>query len=235
MKKFFLHNDSGQQGPFGAEDLKTLHVTRDTPVWYEGLESWTTAGKVEELKFLFQATPPPFAGSTPSSEMPPPIPQKKRTVPYTPPPAKPKRKTPAGLIVIIVLVLLGIFGVSGYYLYTQVSGQITESNEEDKKALYRNNIKAYVTAESNNYLYSSLGGISNLEVSVTNSTEYLVDDVRVAITYIKSNGSVWRTKNFDFGMIGAGSTVRKQIPDTDRGTGIELEVVHVKSAALGLN
>lgn len=229
MKKFFLHSETGQQGPFSIEDLKTQSLTRETPVWYEGLETWTNAGNVEELKSLFQVVPPPFKPETAKKETP-----LKQPVPRAVPSAKKRKRMPAGLVVIVVLLLLGLLSAGGYYFYTKLSDEITESNEADKKAMYRNNIKTYVTAESSDYLYSTLGGISNLEISVTNSTEYLVDDVRVAITYIKSNGSVWRTKSFDFGMIGAGSTVSKRIPDTDRGTSIEYEVVSVKSKELGL-
>ncbi len=53
MKKYFLNDGTAQQGPFDLEELKTKNLTASTPVWYEGLPEWTTAGKVEELKDLF--------------------------------------------------------------------------------------------------------------------------------------------------------------------------------------
>jgi hypothetical protein len=65
MKKYFLHNGTEQQGPFDTLDLKAKAIKQETPIWYEGLSEWTTAGKVDELKELFsQSTPPPFEKKT---------------------------------------------------------------------------------------------------------------------------------------------------------------------------
>lgn len=52
MKKYFFKNDAGQQGPFNLEELKDKGITPDTPIWHEGLDSWTTAAQVDELKEL---------------------------------------------------------------------------------------------------------------------------------------------------------------------------------------
>jgi hypothetical protein len=49
-----------QQGPFTLEELQAKNITAETPVWYEGLPDWTTAGQVEELKAILVHTPPPF-------------------------------------------------------------------------------------------------------------------------------------------------------------------------------
>jgi hypothetical protein len=60
MKKYFIHNGVEHFGPFDTEDLKQHKIQRETPIWYEGLEDWTTAEKIVELKPLFAAIPPPF-------------------------------------------------------------------------------------------------------------------------------------------------------------------------------
>jgi hypothetical protein len=62
MRQFFIHNGQSEIGPFDLEQLKSQSLTKDTPIWYEGLENWTTAEKVEELKSLFtlKSTPPPL-------------------------------------------------------------------------------------------------------------------------------------------------------------------------------
>jgi len=65
MKKYYLQIATEKVGPFDIEDLKTLGVNKDTPIWYDGLASWTTAGNVDELKNLFTTTPPPFDQPTP--------------------------------------------------------------------------------------------------------------------------------------------------------------------------
>ena len=68
MKKYFFKDGSTQLGPFSFEELKNKNITADTPVWYEGLDQWTTAGNVEELKELFTLKPPPPVIETKAEE-----------------------------------------------------------------------------------------------------------------------------------------------------------------------
>jgi hypothetical protein len=66
MNEYYIHNGTSQEGPFDLERLKQLGINKETPIWYEGLQGWTTAGEVESLSELFmKATPPPFFTSTP--------------------------------------------------------------------------------------------------------------------------------------------------------------------------
>ena len=60
MTQYFIHDGQKEKGPFDLEQLKAQSLTKDTPIWYEGLEQWTTAGNVEQLKELFSSrtTPP---------------------------------------------------------------------------------------------------------------------------------------------------------------------------------
>jgi len=102
------------------------------------------------------------------------------------------------------------------------------------KKLVRNNIRLYVKAASNEYDHRSLGGISNLEISVTNPTEYTLDKVRVKIMFIKANGSIWETKYEDFYSLKPNSKATHKIPDTKRGTSVKQEIDVIRSKALGL-
>lgn len=68
MKKYYLHDGTNQQGPFDLEELRARRISRETPVWYEGLADWTIAGNIPELSVLFAvATPQPFVASAPAS------------------------------------------------------------------------------------------------------------------------------------------------------------------------
>lgn len=58
--KYFLHDGDEQRGPFSLEDLKTKLITKDTPVWREGLADWSKAGALDELRSLFASVPPSF-------------------------------------------------------------------------------------------------------------------------------------------------------------------------------
>ena len=52
MREYFIHRDHEQLGPFNFEELKTKHIKKDTLIWYDGLEEWTTADQIDELKEL---------------------------------------------------------------------------------------------------------------------------------------------------------------------------------------
>jgi hypothetical protein len=110
---------------------------------------------------------------------------------------------------------------------------VTGGDANVKKTI-RKNIKLYVKAESNDYDTKSLGGISNLEISVNNASDYSIDKVRVKIMYIKANGDVYETKYEDFFYIRPNSQATHRIPDSKRGTSIKYEIASIRSKALGL-
>lgn len=223
MKKYFLHSGTEQQGPFDIEELKLKKITKDTPIWHDGIPDWTTAGNIEELKSILTTTPPPFATKLTTSPVQKPVTQQKIVV------DKSKQSSSTGrrlliLAGIVVLTLVGIF------VYKQIENQ----QQDDSKATIRNNITSYVTAERNEYTYSKLGGISNLEITVTNSTDYLIDNVKVKVIYIKDNGEVWDSRTVDFNLINPHTQSTIKMPDTQRGTSIQYEIVSIKSTVLGL-
>lgn len=69
MKKYYLHNGTESSGPFDIEELKAKKITKASPVWFEGMQHWKTAGEIPELTRLFIAVPPPitvFSASPPT-------------------------------------------------------------------------------------------------------------------------------------------------------------------------
>jgi hypothetical protein len=60
MKKYYLHNGTESSGPFDIEELKAKNITKASPVWFEGMLHWKTAGEIPELNHLFTVNPPPF-------------------------------------------------------------------------------------------------------------------------------------------------------------------------------
>ena len=74
MTQYYFHDGQQEQGPYDIEQLKSQSLKKDTPIWYEGLESWTTVGEVEELKKLFASmlTPPPLMKPIPDVKSTPP-------------------------------------------------------------------------------------------------------------------------------------------------------------------
>jgi hypothetical protein len=50
VQKYFYKTSTSQFGPVSLDELKTKSITADTPIWYDPLPKWTTAGQVNELK-----------------------------------------------------------------------------------------------------------------------------------------------------------------------------------------
>ena len=54
-KKLFYYTDAaGQQGPYTLEQMKGKPIASSTPVWYDPLPQWTTAGQVEGLRGIIR-------------------------------------------------------------------------------------------------------------------------------------------------------------------------------------
>ncbi|TRX24310.1 DUF4339 domain-containing protein [Flavobacterium franklandianum] len=60
MKKYYLHNGTESSGPFDIEELKAKNITKTSPVWFDGMLHWKTAGEIPELNQLFTVNPPAF-------------------------------------------------------------------------------------------------------------------------------------------------------------------------------
>ena len=53
MIHYFLKDGKTEIGPLTIEQLKCRSVNKNTPVWFAGLEEWTTVENVYELQELF--------------------------------------------------------------------------------------------------------------------------------------------------------------------------------------
>lgn len=78
MKQYYIFINEEQLGPFNIEELKNKKISRETKVWFEGLENWKNATEIEELKPIFSSIPPPINSFT--SIPPTPKTEKKQTV-----------------------------------------------------------------------------------------------------------------------------------------------------------
>ncbi|MBD8082042.1 RDD family protein [Chryseobacterium caseinilyticum] len=59
-QKYFIHDGTDKKGPYTLEELRLQDVRRYTLIWHSGLNNWTEADKLYELKSLFAMTPPPI-------------------------------------------------------------------------------------------------------------------------------------------------------------------------------
>ncbi len=156
MEQFYIHDGNNQQGPFTVEELKTKGVTKETQVWYEGLETWKKANEINELAGLFKVIPPPLTEPTP-----PPIILKKNTPEKVvePPTISNQRNKKNSLIALAVVVSIVLLGVLGAFVYmnqqtkqTEITRQIQEQNlklqEQNSKIQEQESIETARKAEA---------------------------------------------------------------------------------------
>jgi hypothetical protein len=60
MKKYFYSNGQEKEGPVTLEELKQKNIQPKTLIWHEGLDDWKEAESVEELREIFELSPPPI-------------------------------------------------------------------------------------------------------------------------------------------------------------------------------
>lgn len=60
MKKYFYSNGQEKVGPVTLEELKQKDIQPKTLIWFEGLDDWTPAGELVEMKPILELQPPPI-------------------------------------------------------------------------------------------------------------------------------------------------------------------------------
>lgn len=72
MKEYYIFINEEQLGPFNIDELKAKKLSRETKVWFEGLEDWKNASEIDELKKILNSIPPPinsFASKPPTPKI----------------------------------------------------------------------------------------------------------------------------------------------------------------------
>jgi hypothetical protein len=213
--EYYLHDGQEQHGPFTLEELRNQPLFKpDTLVWHEGMDDWTKAKQVEALKEFLKPVPPPIS-------KPPVIKPEKEKIDSK---LEPGQSSASSWKTLIIFVLIVVLAYAGYAIYNkqQKAGYEEErvSREENLKKQVRDNIRSYVHAGNSAYQISVLGGINGLSIEVANQTDYLLDNVRVVIRYIKANGETWKEEPLDFALISPNNKMTLRAPDSDRGTSI---------------
>jgi hypothetical protein len=244
-------NGQNQEGPFEIEQLKLLNIKKDTPVWFQGIENWTTAEKVDDLKSILSinSTPPKFenpiqnnfASTPPNYNNPSNYGNQNYNNQNDYPKSNLKRNLIIGGAILIGLVVIGFissnsqsnsYGSEPSYNVNENTG-VSEAEIErqrinsaitKKNMNFRNNWQTYLTASTNQYQYREIGGIFNLVVIFTNNTDCKMDEIKVNVNYIKDSGGIYKTETVIFYNVMPGTQQSEQAPDSDRGTSVQLEI-----------
>lgn len=60
--QYWIANNGQKEGPMSLDDIKARHLERKTLIWYPGLDKWTHADQIPELRTLFDYLPPELPG-----------------------------------------------------------------------------------------------------------------------------------------------------------------------------
>ncbi len=193
MKKYFTHNGKGQEGPFDIEELKAKNISRKTSIWFEGLDEWTTAEKVEELKSIFSASPPAF--KTTISE-PPPIPKKETPRSEITQPEKKKNRIGKYILPLIALVIIIAIFANQNSHSSSSSGQTYEEKVMTVEETERAEPTTFLSADGN-YNENFWGNKLKVHGTIKNSATIVTfKDAIVRVTYYTKTKTALGSKEY---------------------------------------
>ena len=116
---------------------------------------------------------------------------------------------------------------------------VAESHQDnaeptDKEAV-KTALASQVSVGANGYSVGAFGGITDLQLTVTNRSVYPLDLVIVEVRYIQANKKVFKTENLYFRSVGAGSALMLEAPKSSRGVRIQYKITTITSKELGLS
>lgn len=216
MKQYYLHNGENNSGPYNIKELKDQKITKDTPVWSNGMQNWKKAGEVDELKSILSNNPPPLNKIQKSKYQ------------------KPKKSIFLKYL-IITISIIAFLAIGSNIISENNTNQNNFIPEDDSINIQlRNNITSLVQVTTNQYSVDAFGGISNLDIIVTNNTDYTIDEIKVAIAYIKKNDGVFKTEYLIFNNIPPKQNKSLSAPYSNRGLSVKLTTQSITSTDLNL-
>lgn len=96
------------------------------------------------------------------------------------------------------------------------------------------NIYDLVTISGSKYKVGVLGGISNLELTVSNNSTYPIDQVEVSINYMNVEKRVVRTENIIVNDVAAGEQKTVPVAKSKRGVTVSYTITKINSRALAV-
>ena len=60
MKKYFYSDGKEKHGPLSLDELKQEDISKETLIWFEGLDDWKPAGDLDDMKPILEHQPPPI-------------------------------------------------------------------------------------------------------------------------------------------------------------------------------
>ncbi len=120
-------------------------------------------------------------------------------------------------------------------VHREASHRADMAEEKVDKDVIRNNLSNLVSLGSSGYTVGTFGGITGLQLTVSNRSVYALDLVVVEVQYIQANKKVFKTENLYFRSIAPGSALMQEAPKSSRGIKVAYKITLVNSKELGLS
>ena len=104
----------------------------------------------------------------------------------------------------------------------------TVTNKNSPGSSTENNIRKLVSVKSNDYKRGSFGGIYNLQITVINSSRYILDEVIVQLEYLKPSEQPLKSETIRFNSISPYGTSTMNIPPSNRGIKVVCHITNIK-------
>lgn len=249
MSAYYIHDGRNEIGPFTIDLLKKQKLTRNTPIRKFGTETWMPAERLAPLKEVVM----PRKIQRPKDI----LPAAKEHFHYW------HERKPMLLytlfFIIGLLIAITIYSVVVPKLEKPAAPAVVSSPQttvaappvkaelpetkpavlpvvvEDKAKTTRQRWRKLIAAANSNYGIGFLGGIKDLSVIISNRTDYPIDQAIAKITYIKANGSVWKTKLVTITNIPAHDSKEQPVEDVGRGKKVKVSIYKILSRKMKFN
>ncbi|WP_148230698.1 hypothetical protein [Chitinophaga pinensis] len=105
----------------------------------------------------------------------------------------------------------------------------TEGTFVERRTYYRRNWNQFISVNTSDYRTGFLGGIKDLKIIVRNQTEYPLDNVVVAVQYMKGNGDVFKTEQYTVNDVPAKGTKSVDASSSRKGQKVSLKLQRITS------
>jgi GYF domain 2 len=257
MSAYYLHDGQNEVGPFTLDILKNQKLSRSTPIRQKGSDNWMPAEKLDVLKELVA----PKKIRRPKDILPvvgeqlTVLKQKKPLALYsilfgvvllaslsiysvsrTVPPKAPEPVAPIQSAVPETVVIPSTLKQTPATESPKPKEQKPlPTIKEDKGKVARLRWNKLISATNSNYGIGLLGGIKDLNVVITNRSDYTIDETVLKLTYIKANGSVWKTKLVNVFGVPAHETKEEPVPDVGRGKKVKVSIQKIVSKKMNFS
>jgi len=109
------------------------------------------------------------------------------------------------------------------------------TDEISDKTVLKANIADLVGLTASNYTVGTFGGISNLQITVSNRSVYPLDLVVVEVQYIQANKKIFKTENLYFHNVTPGSALMEEAPKSPRGIKVQYKIALINSKESGIS